>query len=279
MAISLGVTAAYTLAAAWEFWRKRSDRLKARWPLIVLISIHGALFFAGMVEAASGVIPLDSPPPLSTWFGLIHVEVLFYVIGTAIFVSAITRERAELDLRLAAEIDVLTGVASRRSFMDLTRGMLAECLDRDDPLCFILFDLDRFKQVNDTYGHATGDEILRIFSHSARQTLRNDDLIGRIGGEEFGVALRGLSEGAAYVIADRIRIAFSRAAEDSRGISATVSAGVSSAHLDSTLDSLISSADNALYRAKAKGRDRIEIAERERGEPPSDPVSNVVKIA
>jgi diguanylate cyclase (GGDEF)-like protein len=142
-----------------------------------------------------------------------------------------------------------------------------------------LFDLDRFKQVNDTYGHATGDEILRIFSHSARQTLRNDDLIGRIGGEEFGVALRGLSEGAAYVIADRIRIAFSRAAEDSRGISATVSAGVSSAHLDSTLDSLISSADNALYRAKAKGRDRIEIAERERGEPPSDPVSNVVKIA
>jgi len=278
MAVSLGVTAAYTLAAAWEFWRKRSERLRARWPLIVLISIHAALFFAGMLEAATGVISFDGPPPLTTWFGLIHVEVLFYVIGTAICVSAITRERAELDLRAAAEIDVLTGVASRRSFMDLTRGMLTQCLDRDDPLCFILFDLDRFKQVNDTYGHATGDEVLQIFSESVRRTLRSGDLVGRIGGEEFGVALRGLSEGAAYVIADRIRVAFSRAAQASRGIPATVSAGVSTAHLGSTLDSLISSADNALYRAKAMGRDRVEIAVHEPGNGTSN-LSNVVRIA
>ena len=129
MAVSLGVTSAYTFAAAWEFWRKRSDQLKARWPLIVLISIHAALFFAGMVEAASGVISFDGPPPLTTWFGLIHVEVVFYVIGTAIFVTALIRERAERELRAAADIDVLTSVASRRSFMD-RRALDARALSR-----------------------------------------------------------------------------------------------------------------------------------------------------
>ena len=268
MAVSLGVTAAYTLAAAWEFWRKRSERLRARWPLIVLISIHAALFFAGMLEAATGVISFDGPAPLTTWFGLIHVEVLFYVIGTAIFVSAITRERAELDLRAAAEIDVLTGVASRRSFMDRTRGMLTQCLDRDDPLCFILFDLDRFKQINDTYGHATGDEMLQIFSesvrrHAAQRRSRRTD-------RRRGIRCRAARSRAKAppMSSPTASGSPSRGPRRPPAASPRPSApGVSTAHLGSTLDSLISSADDALYRAKAKGRDRVEIAAREPRQP------------
>src|SRR5262249_9157403 len=99
MAISLGLTAIYTLAAAWELARNLSGDLKARWPLVTLITVHGSIFVVGTVEALRDTIPVDSPPPLTSWFGLVHLEILLFVIGTAIFVSAFTRERTEIGLK------------------------------------------------------------------------------------------------------------------------------------------------------------------------------------
>jgi diguanylate cyclase (GGDEF)-like protein len=141
-----------------------------------------------------------------------------------------------------------------------------------------MFDLDHFKRVNDTFGHAMGDRTLALFGEVARNALRAGDVIGRVGGEEFAIVLPGSSPGAAFVIADRIRIAFQEQGRTIEGeaVNATVSGGVSTAHPGSSLETLMRESDEMLYRAKTRGRNRIE---RMAGPPPSDDTARVIRVA
>jgi diguanylate cyclase (GGDEF)-like protein len=261
--LNLAVMAVYLYAAAHEFWSGRRERLQARWPLIVLLILHGLFLTVGAVEAVIGDLPLDGQPTLGSWLGLIQFETLIFVVGTAIFAVAIAHERGALRHKTAAAIDSLTGVSTRRAFMETAETMLHESLQRDTALSLVIFDLDNFKSINDTYGHAVGDQALREFGAATRNVLRVTDVIGRLGGEEFAVVLPGSSVGAAYVVAERIRIAYAEACRslDGRVINTSASAGVTTAHPRSTLDSLIAAADHALYRAKAEGRNRVEMAD------------------
>ena len=123
----------------------------------------------------------------------------------------------------------------------------------------LLFDLDRFKKINDTFGHPIGDQTLCIFADVLSRTIRPTDKAGRIGGEEFAVALPGCGGDAALFAARRIRLAFQTDAEwvDGRMLAATVSIGVATAPENGTSAAeLISRADKALYRAKELGRNR-----------------------
>ena len=258
---NLSIVTLYLFAAGDEFWRGRAERLGSRWPLIVLLFSHGFIFAIGAVEALLGKLPLTGDAPLSSWFGFILFEALVFVVGTAIFIVAIDRERSELRQKILASVDELTGVASRRAFFDEAERLLASCQTEDLPFSLIVFDLDRFKEVNDTHGHMTGDRVLEIFGDSVRDMLRAGDLVGRPGGEEFAVAMPGASAGTAYVVAERIRIAFSERCRrfGTLRLNPTVSAGITAAHPRSTLDAMFASADRALYRAKQLGRDRIEM--------------------
>ena len=172
------------------------------------------------------------------------------------------RERAELRYMAVAHIDPLTGVANRRAFMETAEALLRANPKDSRPLSLITFDLDRFKSINDGFGHGVGDAVLKRFGDIARNSLRAGDIIGRPGGEEFAVLLPGSNRAAALLVAERIRSAFAEACRtvDDRLISATVSAGVTTALPTSTLDSIMAAADEALYRAKAGGRNRIEAA-------------------
>ena len=126
------------------------------------------------------------------------------------------------------------------------------------PVSVLAFDLDHFKSINDRFGHKMGDTMLSLFAKVARKTMRADDIIGRIGGEEFIAILSGrLSE--ACVAAERVRSAFEAAtlALDSPQIPATVSIGVICGLPNVSIDVLIARADAALYRAKREGRNRI----------------------
>ena len=130
-----------------------------------------------------------------------------------------------------------------------------------EPLGVFLFDLDRFKQINDAMGHAVGDRVLQTFAQSATSTLGADALFGRIGGEEFACLMPVGDLGEAFAIGDRVRRNFADAAlrfADGT-LTPTVSVGVTIA-LDSKagLDALLAAADRALYRAKANGRNRVE---------------------
>jgi diguanylate cyclase (GGDEF)-like protein len=146
----------------------------------------------------------------------------------------------------------------------------------------IVFDLDYFKRVNDTYGHVVGDRVLRVFADTAGAMLRPADLFGRIGGEEFAAILPGVGAEAAYVIADRVRHAFEVAPKNASGpgslaVYATVSAGTAVALADATIDTIFEAADRALYRAKATGRNRVE---RALADPRSNAFeSNVIRVA
>lgn len=264
VALNLAVISLYFLAAATEFWRGREEPLQSRWPLVVLLFLHGLFFLAGTVDVALGHSDTLYEAMVGYWFKLIHFETLIFVVGTAIFTVAMAKERTERRYLEAARVDPLTGVANRRAFMETAESLLRRCQTEDAPLSVVLFDLDHFKAINDTFGHSSGDRVLQRFTDMARDLLRATDYIARPGGEEFAMLLPGSSRGTAYVIAERIRAAFAEAGcmVEGKEIKATASAGVATAGPSSTVDSLIAEADRMLYLAKAEGRNRVRTGER-----------------
>jgi diguanylate cyclase (GGDEF)-like protein len=143
----------------------------------------------------------------------------------------------------------------------------------------VMFDLDHFKSINDRYGHATGDDVIRNFCEVTRASLRPNDTFGRLGGEEFAAILSGCGIEAAFARAERIRVAFADVSRFARGrqVRATLSAGVaSSATATETVDELLEHADAALYNAKSAGRNCVKRA----ASPGSEgQTSNVFRVA
>ena len=260
---SLSIVAIYLFAAGAEFGFGHAVRVSSRWPLIVLLFSNGLVFVISAGQAITGNLPLSGDEILSSWFGFVLLEVLVFIVGTAIFVVAIDRERSELRQKTLASVDGLTGVASRRAFFDEAEVLLKSCKAAGAPCSLILFDLDHFKKINDTHGHMAGDKVLETFGECVRDVLRSADLVGRPGGEEFAIAIPRQDSPIVQAIAERIRIAFSaRCRElDALRLIPTVSGGVATAQPHSTLDSLYAAADQALYKAKQLGRNRVEIAD------------------
>ena len=222
-------------------------------------------------------------------------------LARAVFDYVADRTRREVPLdrpRPAAELEAEAGAGVtpeglgwREALRRFTEVLAPATISSDHPLHLayvpgaptesaVLFDLDKFKSVNDNFGHQTGDIVLQRFAEAALGALRPNDLIGRIGGEEFLALIPAVSEEAAVAIADRVRRAFAEAAEWVEGnpVKATVSAGVAivfpSGRLE-TLHDLIDRADRALYAAKRDGRNRIATD----GGPPDDDADNVIRLA
>jgi diguanylate cyclase (GGDEF)-like protein len=261
LALNLTVVSVFLLAAAFEFWRDRHERLNARWPLIVLLTLHGGLTSIAAVISATFGLAANAHAAMIVWLQLVHFETLAFIVGTSIFTVAMARERSELQHRIAANTDALTGVATRRAFHDIAEALLIRSRQTGGPIAAVAFDLDRFKAINDTFGHALGDRVLATFGAVALRTLRGTDLIGRLGGEEFAVVLPESDVAAAMLAAERIRLGFGEACRtlDGHAVNATVSAGV--AFGPRTVDALLTTADAALYEAKRLGRNRVEIAD------------------
>lgn len=178
--------------------------------------------------------------------------------------SSVTRlhdERARL--RYEAGTDALTGLANRASLLPRLSQALAGAVRNDRPLCVIMADLDRFKQVNDTHGHQVGDQVLRDTAVRLRTALRDFDLVGRYGGEEFIAILEDTPLDIALQIAERVRGRVGGHPFDALGTSlrVTISQGVALAHAGDSVESLIHRADTALYAAKEAGRNCVRTAE------------------
>ncbi|MEP0323440.1 GGDEF domain-containing protein [Bauldia litoralis] len=258
-AVTLAVIAAMTAATAWEFWRGREDGLKARWPLVGLCLLQCSVFVAGAIEVATGRV-VDGPVPLTSWFGSIHFVSVLFSLGTAVFIVALSRERSVSLHKRVAETDDLTGMLNRGALMSHADEALRKSSAAEKPMSVILFDLDNFKSINDRFGHAAGDDVLRQFGKVVSTELRPTDRVGRIGGEEFVVVLPQTSLAEAFALAERIRETFAVrcASLDGLPVKATVSAGVTTARPRSSLDALLAAADDGLYLAKQNGRNRVE---------------------
>ncbi|MEP6470510.1 MAG: GGDEF domain-containing protein [Acidobacteriota bacterium] len=162
-----------------------------------------------------------------------------------------------------AVTDELSGLSSRRYFEARLAEEWSRCDRYETPLSIACFDLDRFKTVNDTLGHAAGDQVIRRFGEIVRSVVRASDLACRLGGEEFAALLPNTAASSARPVAERIRRALERERfeMDGKDFWVTVSAGVADASSSSGLDArkLLARADQALYAAKAGGRNRVRV--------------------
>lgn len=184
-------------------------------------------------------------------------------IAAATIGAAIRGIRAEQELANLANTDSLTGFSTRRQFLQQARAAHAEALGRDSSLALLVLDLDRFKAINDGHGHLVGDQALVWFSRVCRQCLRQEDLVGRLGGEEFAVLLREIKQQQALAVAEKLRSCLADSPMKSGDIEIRMSVSIGLAGLARGEDSfmgMLERADQALYQAKRNGRNRVEVA-------------------
>jgi diguanylate cyclase (GGDEF)-like protein/PAS domain S-box-containing protein len=177
---------------------------------------------------------------------------------------AIGQARLYDQVQRLAITDDLTGVPNRRRFFELGEAEFRRAQRLGTPLCAIMMDIDHFKQVNDQFGHAIGDQVLRVLAQRCRKQIRESDILGRYGGEEFGILLTDTDLASARNIAERLchSIQQSPIRSAHENIRLTISLGVAVATADTTnFISLLDDADHAMYAAKRAGRNRVVVAE------------------
>ncbi len=248
----------YTFFIAMELWRERRRTHYSRAAAIVVPCLHAGIF---LVPLAMHELLPDGHN--GAWLTVFTLETIIYAVGTAFIVMLMVKDHHVHVYRTAASIDHLTGLLNRRALMDNATELCSRQAKRKEPVAVLMFDLDYFKSINDRFGHALGDSVLRLFGQVVRTSTRAHDLIGRFGGEEFVAIVPGGLESASK-IAERVRSAFEAAGVmvDEHAVGATVSIGTAVAYdAVTSIDALIARADAALYRAKHEGRNRIHAAE------------------
>lgn len=183
------------------------------------------------------------------------------LLGAAV-AAVLWLRRVNRRIAVAAATDTLTGLLNRRSALELGRASLLTARREQRPLSVLVLDVDHFKRVNDTHGHATGDDALRSVAAVLRQCLRRSDLLARWGGEEFLVVLPDADGSIACELAERLRAAIASIEIPTRHgvLNITTSIGLANLEpIDTDLEATIARADRALYRAKRGGRNRVTV--------------------
>ncbi|SDM17582.1 diguanylate cyclase (GGDEF) domain-containing protein [Methylobacterium phyllostachyos] len=251
------VTMIYCGAATAEIWHGRAERLASRLTAAAVLGLHGA-FYGVRIPLTLLAPPQIAPNPLaSPWVAILCFATILFSIAAAFTFMALVKERAEREQRIAASTDALTGVRNRRAFVDAAGRALVKHADG----ALLLFDLDRFKAVNDVHGHAVGDAVLVGFCAMAASLLPRDALLGRLGGEEFACFLPEVSPAEALGRAEELRRTFAQLnVPELPDLRVSVSIGIAQTHHGIAFDTLMRRADAALYAAKNNGRDRVAVA-------------------
>jgi diguanylate cyclase (GGDEF)-like protein len=241
-----------------------------------MLFAHGALFLLRTPLGAVAHVAPGSKLAMSGWLDLLSLEALLFTISIAFILLAMAKERTEYRHRAAARTDSLTSISNRRGFLEQA-ALARRGATGKQPTAVLLFDLDNFKTINDRFGHAIGDRTLQIFADIARANIGEAGPIGRWGGDEFVAVLYDTTREIAATVAERIQLGFEKAAADIDGriVGATVSTGMTfSSHGGFEMPVLLLQADQALYRAKAEGRNRVAVATPE----PTAALGNIVPI-
>ncbi len=257
------VTSAVCLVAVLAVWRYGRTRgtVGVRWlPLAGTIAFLLVLGTLTMAEAYRQVATrAGTPKPLLDWFWL-GTDLVVPIALLLLLRALRERDALEGQLTAAARHDPLTGLPNRAGFAREAAVVLALAEREGRPVAAAMLDLDRFKRINDGWGHAAGDAVLRGAARSLRAALRPGDVLGRMGGEEFALVLPGLTAEEALPILDRLREAVQRAVPHPAGGTerVTLSGGVATVprpHMPA-LEEALAAADAALYAAKEAGRNR-----------------------
>jgi diguanylate cyclase (GGDEF)-like protein len=233
------ISAAYLVLCAGEARDGRDRALISRWPTVAVLIMHAGFMLARVPLAGL----MAHRPPIGQPYGLgvciMAFEALFASYCIAFLRMSMAKERAELEQRKTSLTNSLTGIANRRAFFEFGSPLLERTIADRRPVALLLFDLDRFKEVNDTGGHQTGDSVLQAFSHLVTTTVRPSDPFARVGGEEFALLLTDVPMAEAMRVAERVRGEFAQMPLAGLAGNATVSVGVAMANEASrTLSSL-----------------------------------------
>ena len=215
---------------------------------------------AGGVLAAWAMVAVTGSPvsPLGEAMAYIAGYLLLIVNGFGFILMSKQRDDARME-RLATTDD-LTNLLNRRAFFAQAEAARLLALRQHQPISLLMLDIDHFKQLNDRFGHATGDEALVKFSATCTEALREHDILGRLGGEEFALALPGTDLDGALHAAERLRqgVLDTRLLTCGNSYTMTVSIGVVLIDPEEDLPTALARADHALYEAKRNGRNRVE---------------------
>lgn len=226
-------------------------------------SAFGLIAITFLVRA---VVVFSSPADTYRLYASIPINPVTFFIGSLAqtclafgFVLMLNYQLAT-NLQKLASRDALTGALNRRSLEEEAARLWARCLRTGDTLAIMMLDVDHFKSINDRHGHQTGDEVLRRLAAIAQGSIRSDDYFARYGGEEFCILLPSTTEEEAWVLAERLRQRYAEMKMEFNGayLDSTISIGVAdSSQIGQELASLIAAADQAMYRAKQAGRNRV----------------------
>ena len=263
IALSSVLVTPFLALSGVEFWRGRSERLPSRWPIIIIFASF-SMFMAIRVPLMYRMpFPFGAQPMEPGWLGAFNLLMFAHVLLLCVLIVSLSKERLELEQRTKAQTDPLTGALNRRAFITLGTRMLQRHAYDKRPLCLLFLDIDRFKSLNDQFGHSGGDDVLMNFVRLVNGCIRPTDFLFRIGGEEFCCLLPHASTEQAYRVAERIRYQFEQTMMEVSGTltRATVSLGIASTDsFGYDLETLMRRADMAVYAAKRSGRNRVVVA-------------------
>ena len=246
------------VVARAALWPVRPARHHWRWLLAGCHALIAGFTFARGVMGAffPELYPsFEAPHPVNLG-AQVAANVVLVLITVAILVA--WRDEAEAQLRTLARTDGLTGVLNHRAWHEQAAAALAHARRHGQPLTVMLVDLDHFKKINDRHGHDVGDRALRLFAQAMREEVRESDLAGRLGGEEFAVLLRDTPLNAVHTLDQRLRNRVLPEALPSLGFGLPFSAGATELQAgDEEIDTLLNRADQAMYTAKANGRAQL----------------------
>ena len=177
----------------------------------------------------------------------------------------LAKEKTDTRLLERANTDSLTGILNRRAFIEQSNRTIRYFQRKKQPVSFIIFDIDNFKKINDTFGHYVGDTVLREISSMISESLRGYDFLGRYGGDEFAILLPAADEKDSYVVAERLRqVVEAKAIYEHTKLRITICIGMVTVVPDekTDLDALYKLADGALYEAKIAGETTLYVAEK-----------------
>lgn len=246
------------LLTAREYWLSRHEAPTPLYGITALYTLTAISFaLCAGVLIADGKLVLGHAP--NNWAEDLSLAICIAgMTGIGALSLALHQWRQAALHRREAITDSLTGLLNRRALFDLYGHR-----SFGPSMAVIIFDIDRFKAINDQYGHAAGDLVLKLFGQELSVGLRSSDTVARLGGEEFALVLDNTLPGRAEQVAERVRDAFAARAisVDDKSMVCTVSAGVATGTVKGLgFDDVLRAADKALYEAKRNGRNRVEVA-------------------
>jgi diguanylate cyclase (GGDEF)-like protein len=266
MRITLGSLQAviFNLANAYLLLRYGEREIRTSCRIAAVIMLVNATFFVVRLfmplapDAGQDIMKAGSPIAATYVLGILTGLASYFAL------LQLVTERLMVDLGRAARTDGLTGLLNRSAIVAEGRASLARCMQRGQPFALLIFDLDHFKQINDTWGHDAGDAVLRHVTSILRNLTHSPDcLASRYGGEEFVLTLPDATLAEALELAEKLRhtLAHSHARIDNQFIPVTASIGVAAARPSVRFEQLVRQADEAMYRTKFDGRNGVSSAE------------------